>query len=92
MVERELAHVEKWAMCGLSDSGGQPLPTSIQNMCNYCNPDSDKCCIWKDSLTNDPYLDIETYKWDEYNDGFVHQREYISYCPYCGRKLDIKGE
>lgn len=20
-------------------------------------------------------------------DGFVHQREYIAYCPYCGRKL-----
>lgn len=61
-------------------------------MCDYCNPESDKCCIWKDSLTNDPYLDIETSEWDGYDDGFVHQREYISYCPYCGRKLDTRGE
>ena len=28
--------------------------------------------------------DIEFIKYD---DGFVHQREYITYCPWCGRKL-----
>ena len=22
-----------------------------------------------------------------YDDGFVHQKEYIAYCPWCGRKL-----
>ena len=43
--------------------------------------------IYVDPLTNEYYLDIETSEWDEYDDGFVHQREYIAYCPYCGRKL-----
>lgn len=43
--------------------------------------------IYIDPLTNEYYLDIETSEWDEYDDGFIHQREYISYCPWCGRKL-----
>lgn len=61
-------------------------------MCKYCDSNSDRCCIWQDSLTNDFYLDIETSEWDEYDDGFVHQREYISYCPYCGKYLmDFTG-
>lgn len=58
-------------------------------MCKYCNPNSDDCRIFKDSLTEDWYLDVETSEWDSYDDGYVHQREYyISYCPYCGRKLE----
>lgn len=56
-------------------------------MCKYCDSNSDQCCIWQDSLTNEFYLDIKTCEWDEYDDGFVHQREYISYCPYCGKYL-----
>ena len=32
-------------------------------------------------------LVVHTSEWDEYDDGFVHQREYIMYCHYCGRKL-----
>ena len=56
-------------------------------MCEYCDPNSDTCCIYDDSLTGDFYLDIQTYEWDSYDDDFVHQIEYISYCPYCGRKL-----
>ena len=43
--------------------------------------------IYVDPLTNEYYLDIETSEWDEYDDGFVHQKEYIAYCPWCGRKL-----
>ena len=57
------------------------------NMCNRCNYDSPDNQIYVDPLTNEYYLDIETSEWDEYDDGFVHQREYIAYCPYCGRKL-----
>lgn len=34
------------------------------------------------------YLDVETMEWDDYNDGFIHIRLDINYCPYCGRKLD----
>lgn len=56
-------------------------------MCNRCNYNSPDNQIYVDPLTNEYYLDIETSEWDEYDDGFVHQREYIAYCPYCGRKL-----
>ena len=43
---------------------------------------------YKQLSINQYYLDIETSEWDEYDDGFVHQREYINYCPWCGRKLN----
>ena len=56
-------------------------------MCNRCNYDSPDNRIYVESLTNEYYLDIETSELDEYDDGFVHQKEYIAYCPYCGREL-----
>ena len=59
-------------------------------MCNRCDYDSPDNRIYVDPLTNEYYLDIETSEWDEYDDGFVHQREYIEYCPWCGRKLGGK--
>lgn len=59
-------------------------------MCNRCDYDSFDNQIYVDPLTNEYYLDIETSEWDEYDDGFVHQKEYISYCPWCGRKLGGK--
>lgn len=60
----------------------------MDNKCKYCDINSNDCCIFIDSLSSDYYLDIETSEWDDYDDGFVHQREYgINYCPYCGRAL-----
>lgn len=59
-------------------------------ICKYCDYDSIECCIFVDSLDGKYYLDIETCEWDAYDDGFVHQKEYIDYCPWCGRKL--KGD
>ena len=56
-------------------------------MCDYCDYNSSKCCIFKDPLTNDWYLNVETFQWDEYSDGYIYQKEYINYCPYCGKKL-----
>lgn len=56
-------------------------------MCRYCDYNSDDCVIFDEPLTNEYYLDIETYEWDDYDDGYVYMKEYISYCPYCGRKL-----
>lgn len=56
-------------------------------MCNRCDYDSPNNRIYVDQLTNEYYFDIETSKLDEYDNGFVHQREYVSYCPWCGRKL-----
>lgn len=61
-------------------------------MCNNCDINSNECCICIDPLSNDYYLDIETSEWDEYDDEFIHQREYINYCPWCGRKLKEKDE
>ena len=56
-------------------------------MCRYCDYESDDNRIFIDPLTNEYYLDIETSEWDDYDDGFVHQKGYINYCPWCGRKL-----
>ena len=56
-------------------------------MCNRCNYDSSDNQIYKDILTNEYYLDIQTCEWDDYDDDFIHVKEYISYCPWCGRKL-----
>lgn len=56
-------------------------------MCQYCDYNSNECRIFIDPLDRNYYLDIETSEWDEYDDEFVHQREYVNYCPWCGRKL-----
>ena len=56
-------------------------------MCKYCDSHSNDCCIYSDPLTKEWYEDIETFEWDDYDDGYVHQKNYINYCPYCGRKL-----
>lgn len=55
--------------------------------CKYCDGDSYECCIFVDPLDNQYYLDIETSEWNAYYDSYIHHREYINYCPYCGRKL-----
>lgn len=54
-------------------------------MYNRCDYDSPNNRIYVDQLTNEYYFDIETSKLDEYDNGFVHQREYVSYCPWCSR-------
>lgn len=56
-------------------------------MCRYCDCESDDNRIFIDPLTNEYYLDIETMVCDSYDDGFFHDKEYINYCPWCGRKL-----
>lgn len=56
-------------------------------MCKYCDQHSNDCCIYTDPLTKEWYEDIETFEWDDYDDGYIHQKNYINYCPYCGRKL-----
>lgn len=56
-------------------------------MCKYCDQHSNDCCIYSDPLTKEWYEDIETLEWDDYDDEYVHQKNYINYCPYCGRKL-----
>lgn len=56
-------------------------------MCKYCDYDSDDNEIFIDPLTNEWYLDVETFEWDDYDDEYIHQKVYINYCPYCGRKL-----
>lgn len=59
-------------------------------MCRYCDYNSEDNRIFIDTLDGEYYLDIETSEWDEYDDDYVHQREYIDYCPWCGRKLREK--
>lgn len=59
-------------------------------MCNRCNYNSSDNQIYVDPLTNEYYLDIETSELDEYDNGFVHQREYVSYCSWCEEIRRIK--
>lgn len=60
-------------------------------MCKYCNSDSNNCCVHYDESAKRSYISIETSQWDEYNDEFFWFREYVNYCPYCGRKLQGNG-
>lgn len=41
-------------------------------MCKYCDQHSNDCCIHSDPLTKEWYENIETFEWDNYDDGFVH--------------------
>lgn len=59
-------------------------------MCKDCCPNSFDNVIHYDE-NNIPYYLHETMEWDDYNDGFVYDKIYINYCPWCGRAL-IKGE
>ena len=57
-------------------------------MCRYCDyKNIHDNNIFIDPLTNEYYLDVLTSEWDSYDDDYVHQKIYISYCPFCGRKL-----
>lgn len=59
------------------------------NKCKYCNPDNATCEYFKDPLDNSWFQDIETSEWDEYDDGYIHEKIYgVKYCQYCGRRLD----
>lgn len=57
-------------------------------MCKYCDYDGYDCNIFYEPLTREWYLELRTDEWDSYNDDFVYMREYITYCPYCGRRLE----
>lgn len=59
-------------------------------MCKYCDSASNECEILFEPLTKEYFLDIQTSEWDAYNDDWVHQKKYISYCPWCGRDLENK--
>ena len=56
-------------------------------MCEYCDYNSNSNEIFQDGLTGDYYLDIQTSQWDEYSDDYIHDKLFINYCTYCGRKL-----
>ena len=51
-------------------------------MCKYCDSASNECEIFFEPLTQEYFLDIQTSEWDTYNDDWVYQKEYISYCPW----------
>lgn len=59
-------------------------------MCKYCDSASNECEIFFEPLTQEYFLNIQTSEWDTYNDDWVYQKEYISYCPWCGRDLENK--
>ena len=61
-------------------------------MCDSCDYNSPNNQIYKEPMTNEWYMDIETFAWDYDDEDYIHQREYINYCPWCGRKLGAKNE
>lgn len=42
-------------------------------------------------LTKEWYMSYETGEWDVLDGGYVHEKIYINYCPWCGREL-AKGK
>ena len=56
--------------------------------CEYCDSESDKCKVFKNPISQEYYLDIETLQWEDEMDDFMHVTEDILYCPYCGRRLN----
>ena len=56
-------------------------------MCKYCDSASNECEIFFEPLTQEYFLDIQTSEWDTYNDDWVYQKEYISYCPWYGYQV-----
>jgi len=58
-----------------------------KGMCIYCDCESEDNMIYQDNLTGEWYLELQTGEWDSYDDDWIYLREYISYCPYCGREL-----
>mgnify|MGYP003312759730 CR=1 FL=1 len=61
-------------------------------MCKFCDCNSNDCCIFSNDFDNKFYLDVETSEWDDYDQGFVHEKIYIDYCPWCGEKLKKVGK
>ena len=59
----------------------------VVNMCQFCDYENKSTEIFQDSLTGEWYLDIQTLAWDEIAKDYIHEKLYINYCPYCGRKL-----
>jgi len=71
----------------LEDMKFEEEQSNKKGMCIYCDYDSSRNMIYKDPLTNEWFLDIITDEWDNVAEERIHHREYINYCPYCGRKL-----
>ena len=59
-------------------------------MCELCNEKSNIRNIFYDDIDKKYYLHLMTMEWDDYDDWPLYIDEEISYCPYCGRKLDDK--
>lgn len=56
-------------------------------MCRYCDYDSIDNVIYIDPLDRSWYMDYQTGEWDKIDNGYIHEKIYIDYCPWCGRKL-----
>ena len=60
-------------------------------MCQYCDYNSNECCIFIVPLDRNYYLDIKTSEWDEYDDGFVHQKRIYKLLPAVRKKAKRGG-
>lgn len=57
------------------------------NSCLLCDYSSDKNVIFVDTLTDEYYYYHRTREFDKVDNDWVYEKIYISYCPWCGRKL-----
>jgi len=71
----------------LAERRYQQTKSKAKGMCMFCDNDSEWCRIWIDALTNDWYLEIETGHYGQVDKEWETVREFIEYCPYCGRRL-----
>lgn len=61
-------------------------------MCRFCEGSSSEREIFIEPMSGDWYMDYRTSEWDNMNDDYIHDKIFISYCPYCGRKLEDDTE
>ena len=52
-----------------------------------CNRDRKDCPCFYEPLTGEWYINVRTLEWDKYENDWVYEKFYVSYCPYCGKHL-----
>lgn len=63
-----------------------------EKMCKYCDPDSNERRVFNVCFSDTYYLSTETFERDYKNGGYIKIKTYINYCPWCGRKLNMKAD
>lgn len=61
-------------------------------MCKCCEGDSSDRELFFEPISGDWYLNHRTSEFDENEMDYNYDKIFVSYCPYCGRKLTNEEE